>query len=144
MTDADLFAIARAVMGKVVKEKRIVDLTDFSVVTGIRVIPTASVRPVLDGKEYVASETGFGPVDAAIKAVQKLTAPLVNVRLKEYRIEAATGGSDAMGEVIIKVEDKDGNVVSSRAVNEDIVMASVEAMIDSINKSLLKSRNRKK
>jgi len=99
---------------------------------------------VLDGKEYVASETGFGPVDAAIKAVQKLTSPLVNVNLKEYRIEAATGGSDAMGEVIIKVEDKDGNVVSSRAVNEDIVMASVEAMIDSINKSLLKSRNRKK
>ena len=144
VTDADLFAIARAVMGKVVKEKRIVDLTDLAVVTGIRVIPTASVRLVLDGKEYMASETGFGPVDAAIKAVQKLTTPLVNVRLKEYRIEAATGGSDAMGEVIIKVEDKDGNVVSSRAVNEDIVMASVEAMIDSINKSLLKSRNRKK
>ncbi|HDQ06815.1 MAG TPA: 2-isopropylmalate synthase [Candidatus Bathyarchaeota archaeon] len=144
VTDADLFAIARAVMGKVVKEKRVVTLTDLSVVTGINVIPTASVRLVLDGKEYMASETGFGPVDAAIKAVQKLTTPLVNVRLKEYRIEAATGGSDAMGEVIIKVEDKDGNVVSSRAVNEDIVMASVEAMIDSINKSLLKSRNRKK
>ena len=144
VTDADLLAIARAVMGKVVKEKRIVDLTDLAVVTGIRVIPTASVRLVLDGKEYVASETGFGPVDAAMRAVQKLTSPLVNVKLKEYRIEAATGGSDAMGEVIIKVEDKDGNVVSSRAVNEDIVMASVEAMIDGINKSLLKSRNRKK
>ncbi len=143
VTDADLSAIARAVMGKVVKEKRIVDLTDLSVVTGINVIPTASVRLVLDGKEYVTAETGLGPVDAAIKAVQKLTTPLVNVRLKEYRIEAATGGSDAMGEVIIKIEDKDGNVVSSRAVNEDIVMASVEAMIDSINKSLLKSRNRK-
>jgi len=144
VTDADMLAIARAVMGKVVKEKRIVDLTGFSVVTGIGVIPTASVRLVLDGKEYMASETGFGPVDAAIKAVQKLTSPLVNVKLKEYRIEATTGGSDAIGEVIIKVEDKDGNVVSSRAVNEDIVMASVEAMIDGINKSLLKSRNRKK
>jgi isopropylmalate/citramalate/homocitrate synthase-like protein len=144
VTDADLFAIARAVMGKVIKEKRIVDLTGFSVVTGVGVTPTASVKLVVDGKEYVSSETGFGPVDAAIKAVQKLTTPLVNVRLKEYRIEAATGGSDAMGEVIIKVEDKDGNVVSSRAVNEDIVMASVEAMIDSINKSLLKSRNRRK
>ena len=144
VTDADLLAIARVVMGKVVKEKRIVDLTGFSVVTGIGVIPTASVRLVLDGKEYVASETGFGPVDAAIKAVQKLTSPLVNVKLKEYRIEATTGGSDAIGEVIIKVEDKDGNVVSSRAVNEDIVMASVEAMIDGINKSLLKSRNRNK
>jgi 2-isopropylmalate synthase len=144
VTDADMLAIARAIMGKVIKEKRIVDLTGFSVVTGIGVIPTASVRLILDGKEYVSSETGFGPVDAAIKAVQKLTSPLVNVRLKEYRIEATTGGSDAIGEVIIKVEDKDGNVVSSRAVNEDIVMASVEAMIDGINKSLLKSRNKKK
>jgi len=143
VTDADLLAITRAVMGKVVKEKRIVDLTDLAVVTGIRVIPTASVRLVLDGKEYIASETGLGPVDAAIKAVQKLTSDLVNVRLKEYRIEAATGGSDAMGEVIIKVEDRDGNVVSARAVDEDIVMASVEAMIDGINRSLLKSRNRK-
>jgi 2-isopropylmalate synthase len=143
VTDADMLAIARSVMGKVVKEKRIVDLAGFSVVTGIGVIPTASVRLVLDGQEYVSSETGFGPVDAAIKAVQKLTSPLVNVRLKEYRIEATTGGSDAIGEVIIKVEDKEGNVVSSRAVNEDIVMASVEAMIDGINKSLLKSRNRK-
>jgi 2-isopropylmalate synthase len=141
ITDADMIALARAIMGKVVKEKRIVDLNGFSVVTGIGVIPTASVKLVLDGKEYVASETGFGPVDAAIKAVQKLTSPLVNVRLKEYRIEATTGGSDAIGEVIIKVEDKDGNVVSSRAVNEDIVMASVEAMIDGINKSLIKSRN---
>ena len=143
VTDADMLAIARAIMGKVVKEKRIVDLTGFSVVTGIGVTPTASVKLVLDGKEYVVSETGFGPVDAAIKAVQKLTSPLVNVRLKEYRIEATTGGSDAIGEVIIKVEDKNGNVVSSRAANEDIVMASVEAMIDGINKSLLKSRNRK-
>ncbi|KPV63725.1 MAG: 2-isopropylmalate synthase [Candidatus Bathyarchaeota archaeon BA2] len=144
VTDADLLAITRSVMGKVVKEKRIVDLTDLAVVTGIRVIPTASVRLVLDGKEYVTSETGLGPVDAAIKAVQKLTADLAEVRLKEYRIEATTGGSDAMGEVIIKVEDRDGNVVSARATHEDIVMASVEAMINAINKSLLKRRNRDK
>ena len=143
VTDADLLALVRAVTGKVVKEKRIVDLTDLAVVTGIRVIPTASVRLVLDGKEYIASETGLGPVDAAIKAVQKLTADLVNVKLKEYRLEAATGGSDAMGEVVIKVEDKEGNVVSARAAHEDIVMASVEAMIDGINKSLLRSRNRR-
>ena len=144
VTDADVLAIARSVMGKVVKEKRIVDLAGFSVVTGMNVIPTASVSLVLDGKKYVASETGFGPVDAVMKAVQKLTSPLANVHLKEYRIEATTGGSDAIGEVLIKVEDKDGNVVSSRASNEDIVMASVEAMIEGINKSLLKSRNRKK
>jgi len=141
VTDADLFAISRAVMGGISEEK-VIDLADLAVVTGIKVIPTASVKLTLDGKEYVSAETGVGPVDAAIKAIQKLTDSLVNVRLTEYRLEALTGGSNAVAEVIIKVEDKDGNVVSARGAREDIVMASVEAMIDGINKLLLKKRGR--
>jgi len=88
----------------------------------------------------VAAETGVGPVDAAVKAIQKLTHSLVNVKLSEYRLEALTGGSDAVAEIMIKVEDKDGNVVSARAAREDIVMASVEAMINGINKCLIKGR----
>jgi 2-isopropylmalate synthase len=140
VTDTDLTAIASAVMGEVVKEEKIVDLGDFAVITGIKVIPTASVKLMLDGKEYITSETGVGPVDAAMKAIQKLTRSLVNVRLNEYRLEAMSGGSDAVAEVVIKVEDKEGNVVSARAVREDIVMASVEAMINGINKCLTKER----
>ncbi len=143
VTDADLFAIARAVMGRAAEE-RIVELSDLAVVTGIRVIPTASVKLILDGKEYVAAETGVGPVDATIKAIQKITNNLANVRLTEYRLEALTGGSDAVAEVLIKVEDKDGNIVSARGAREDIVMASVEAMINGINKILQKSRKRTK
>jgi 2-isopropylmalate synthase len=139
-TDADLIAIASAVIGEVIEEEKIVDLRDLAVVTGIKVIPTASIRLILDGKEYVTAETGVGPVDAAMKAIQKLTHNLVNVRLGEYRLEAISGGSDAVAEVIIKVEDKDGNIVSARAVREDIVMASVEAMINGINKCLIKRR----
>ncbi|MEM2564090.1 MAG: 2-isopropylmalate synthase [Candidatus Bathyarchaeia archaeon] len=137
VTDADLFAIARTVMGKTAEEK-IVELSDLAVVTGVRVIPTASVKLIIDGKEYIAAETGVGPVDAAIKAIQKITSSLANVRLKEYRLEALTGGSDAVAEVIIKVEDNEGNIVSARGAREDIVMASVEAMISGINKILLK------
>jgi len=139
VTDADLFAIARTVTGEAAEEK-VVELTDFAVTTGIRVIPTASVKIVLDGKEYVAAETGVGPVDAAIKAIQKITNQLANVTLREYRLEALTGGSDAVAEVIIKVEDKDGNLVSARGAREDIVMASVEAMISGINKLLLRRK----
>ncbi|MCW4020702.1 MAG: 2-isopropylmalate synthase, partial [Candidatus Bathyarchaeota archaeon] len=140
VTDADLYAIARTVMGEVAEEK-IVELTDLAVTTGIRVIPTASVKIILDGKPYVAAETGVGPVDAAMKAIQKITNQLTNVRLTEYRLEALTGGSDAVAEVIIKVEDKDGNLVSARGAREDIVMASVEAMINGINKLLIKRKN---
>jgi 2-isopropylmalate synthase len=140
VTTADLYAIARDVMGKVLEREKIADLIDLAVVTGIKVIPTASVKMIFNGKEYIAAETGVGPVDAVIKAIQKLTDKFVDVRLKEYRLEALTGGSDAIAEVVIKVEDNDGNLVSSRAAREDIVMASVEAMINGINKLLLKRK----
>ncbi len=140
VTDADLLALTSAVMGEVVGEEKIVDLCDMAVVTGIKVIPTASVRLTLDGKEYVAAETGVGPVDAVLKAITKLTSNMEKIRLSEYRLEAITGGSNAVAEVIIKVEDEKGNIVSARAAREDIVMASVEAMINGINKLMLKNR----
>ena len=141
VTDADLFAIARTIMGEALEEK-IIELTDFTVTTGVKVIPTASVKILVDGKEYMTAETGVGPVDAAIKAIQKITNKLANVRLTEYRLEALTGGSDAVAEVIIKVEDKEGILVSARGAREDIVMASVEAMISGINKLLIKRKNK--
>jgi 2-isopropylmalate synthase len=140
VTDADLLALTSAVMGEVIAEEKIVDLCDMAVVTGIKVIPTASVRLVLDGKEYIAAETGVGPVDSVLKAIQKLTSSLAKIRLNEYRLEAITGGSNAVAEVVIKVEDEKGNIVSARAAREDIVMASVEAMINGINKCLIKKR----
>ncbi len=140
VTDADLLALTSAVMGEIVGGEKIVDLCDLAVVTGIKVIPTASVRLTLDGKEHIAAETGVGPVDAVLKAIQKLTHSLENIKLKEYRLEAITGGSNAVAEVIIKVEDEKGNIVSARAAREDIVMASVEAMINGINKCLLENR----
>jgi 2-isopropylmalate synthase len=43
-----------------------------------------------------------------------------------------------MAEVSVKIEDKDKNIVSARKSGEDIVVASVEAMIDAINKMMLK------
>jgi 2-isopropylmalate synthase len=140
VTDADLLALTSAVMGEVIGEEKIVALCDLAVMTGVKVLPTASVRLVLDGKEYVAAETGVGPVDAVLKSIQRLTNNLANIRLKEYRLEAITGGSNAVAEVVIKVEDEKGNIISARAAREDIVMASVEAMINGINKCLLKNR----
>jgi 2-isopropylmalate synthase len=94
----------------------------------------------LNGREYTSAETGVGPVDASIRAVQKITDPSVQVRLKEYRLEAITGGSDALAEAIVKVEDADGTAVSAAAAREDVVVASVEAMVEAINKILLRRR----
>ncbi|MBS7623527.1 2-isopropylmalate synthase [Candidatus Bathyarchaeota archaeon] len=142
VTDADLSAIATAVIGGVSEEKKVIDLKNITVVTGTALVPTCSVKIVVDGKEYIAAETGVGPVDAAIRAIHKIIGPLADVKLKEYRLEATTGGSDALAEVLIKVEDRDGNIVSARSAREDVVLASVEAMIEGINKTLIKSRVR--
>ncbi|RLI04281.1 2-isopropylmalate synthase [Candidatus Bathyarchaeota archaeon] len=136
VTTTDLYSIVSAVCGVPEKEKKLVNLKDLTVVTGSSVIPTASVKLILEGNEYVSSETGVGPVDAAIKAVQKITDKLINVRLKEFRLEALTGGSDAVAEVIVKVEDANGKIVSARAAKSDIVLASVEAMINGLNRLL--------
>jgi 2-isopropylmalate synthase len=70
--------------------------------------------------------------------MQKIVNELVGVRLMEYRLEAVTGGSEAIAEVIIKVEDDHGNIVSASSACEDIVKASVKAIINGINKLLIK------
>ena len=140
VTDADLIAITEAVLGKTSGRERILDLVDLAVVTGKGLVPTASVRLRLNDKEYTSAETGVGPVDAAIRAVQKITDPSVQITLKEYRLEAITGGSDALAEALVKVEDTNGTAVSASAAREDVVVASVEAMIEAINKILLRRR----
>jgi 2-isopropylmalate synthase len=140
VTDADLIAITEAVLGKTTGRERILDLLDLAVVTGKGLIPTASVRLRLNDKEYTSAEIGVGPVDAAIRAVQKITDPSVQITLKEYRLEAITGGSDALAEAIVKVEDANDTTISASAAREDVVVASVEAMIEAINKVLLRRR----
>ncbi len=141
VTDADLQAIAEAVIGEV--KKKIVNLEELAVVTGNKVIPTASVKLKFDDKYLVGAETGVGPVDAALNAIRSVLRGIEDIRLTEYRLEAITGGSDALAEVIIKLEDSKGNITSARAAREDIVMASVEAMITGINRMFL-LRERKK
>jgi 2-isopropylmalate synthase len=138
VTDTDLSAIAETVISTLTPGTNPVSLNDFAVMTGIGVVPTASVRIKINGTEYIASETGVGPIDSAMKAIQKLTDPLVHVRLKEFRLDAITGGSDALAEAVVKVEDDDGITVSARTTGEDVVRASVEAMILGINKLLHK------
>ncbi|MFH1328512.1 MAG: alpha-isopropylmalate synthase regulatory domain-containing protein, partial [Candidatus Bathyarchaeota archaeon] len=142
VTTTDLLSIASMVCGKIEKKHEIVGLKDLVVVTGSSVIPTASVKLFLNKKEYVVSETGIGPVDAALRAISKIVDSMENVRLREFRIEALTGGANAIAEVIIKVEDKEGNIVSARSAGPDIVMVSVEAMINGLNQLLQKKKEK--
>jgi 2-isopropylmalate synthase len=99
--------------------------------TGNHVIPTASVKAFVNGNELVCSSTGTGPVDAALKAILGIVP--TKVQLKEFNIEAISGGSDAIGHVNIAVEDEHGHIFSASGSSDDIVLASTEAMVNAIN-----------
>jgi len=77
-------------------------------------------------------------VDAALKAIQTIANEIANIKIREYKLDSITGGSDASAEVSVKVEDKEGNIISSRKSGKDIVVTSVQAVIDAINTSMLK------
>jgi len=136
ITTAELLSITGDVMHNNKFEEKF-KLYDFHIVTGMNIIPTAVVRLRTDGKDYIASEIGVGPVDAALKAIQKIAGEMANIKIREYRLDSITGGSDALAEVSVKVQDKNGNVVSARNAGEDVVVASVQAMMDAINKVML-------
>ncbi len=80
----------------------------------------------------------MGPVDAALNAIQKITGKLSEIRIKDYGLASISGGSSALCEVTVKVEDARGNKVSAKSVGEDIVTTSVKAVIDAINRIMLK------
>ena len=136
ISTTELLSIAGDVMHNSKFEEKF-KLYDFHIVTGMNIIPTAVVRLNTEGKDLIASETGVGPVDAALKAIQKIAGEMANIRIREYRLESITGGSDALAEVSVKVEDKNGGVVSSKKAGEDVVVASVQAMIEAVNKVML-------
>ena len=110
----------------------------FSVSTGIGTVPHASVKLDIDGKEFVSTDHGVGPVDAALKAIQNITGKISKIRIKNYNLASISGGSSALCEVTITVEDVHGNTASSKSVGEDIVTTSVQAVIDGINRIMLK------
>ncbi|MHC1597766.1 MAG: alpha-isopropylmalate synthase regulatory domain-containing protein, partial [Methermicoccaceae archaeon] len=136
LTDADLFAIADAIIRKSTEESKVVELKEVSVMTGNLITPTAVVKAVVNGTERTKADTGVGPVDAAVSAVQRMIGEEKDIRLHDFRIEAITGGSDALADVIIGVEDENGHIVSARAAHEDIVMASVQALVSALNSLL--------
>lgn len=135
VTDADLKAMSETVLGRAHKE--IVKLEGFSVMTGDNVMPTATVKLNIDGTIKTSAKTGVGPVDAAINAIQSLVSETADIELEEYNIEAITGGTNALAEVFVIMADKNGNKATGRSTTDDVVMASVEAVLDSINKILI-------
>ncbi|MBM3213671.1 2-isopropylmalate synthase [Candidatus Poribacteria bacterium] len=131
--DADLEAIVKDQIRLV---PQVYVLEHVQVISGTKLVPTATVGLRRDDQVLEEAASGDGPVDASFRAVERITN--VKLELTDYAIHAVTGGKDALGEVTVRVRQDGRNYVGVGS-STDIIEASVIALLDAINKVL--SRN---
>jgi 2-isopropylmalate synthase len=98
----------------------------------------AELELEVDGEIKKAKATGKGPVDACFKAMRVLVRHDDAV-LANYELKALTQGSDAKGEVNIKLSEH-GHAYTGIGIDSDVIVASCRAYIDALNR-LLAGRN---
>jgi len=93
--------------------------------------PHAGITLSVDGVEHKAQANGSGPVDAIFKAIEDITGS--NSELLLYSVNAITSGTDAQGEVTVRLA-RDDRVVNGQGADTDIIVASAKAYINALNK----------
>jgi 2-isopropylmalate synthase len=106
-------------------------LIDMNVSSGTGTTPTATIKLSVRGKELEATEHGDGPVDATYKAIARLTG--TGSELLKFEVKGITGGMDALGEVMVSVEEN-GRTVRGHGADTDILVAAARAYINALNK----------
>ena len=82
---------------------------------------------------------GDGPVDAALKAIDRLTK--TRGQLMDYALRAVTQGKDALGEVTVKVDFGHGELVTGKGASTDVIEASARAYLNAVNRFLGNNRH---
>ncbi|MCB9032300.1 MAG: 2-isopropylmalate synthase [Chitinophagales bacterium] len=110
---------------------KIYQVKDLEVYCGTNGNSKATVTLTKDNESFNATAEGNGPVDASLKAIDKI----INIenKLEEYLVQAITGGSNDIGKVHIQLS-KDGAFYYGFGADTDIVFASAKAYIDALNK----------
>ncbi len=101
------------------------------VTAGTTVMPMASVQMAINGRSVKDAGYGNGPIDAAFNTIAKLTG--TGSELERFTISAITGGTDAQGEVTVRLKEN-GLISLGRGTDPDIITASTLAYINGLNR----------
>jgi 2-isopropylmalate synthase len=119
LTEQDLEAIVAEELGA--GDEDVFVLESVVVGGGTHLEPRATVH-LRRGEEVVQeSALGDGLIDAAMGAIQRAAG--VEARLVNFNVSSVTGGSDALGDVVVQL-DVEGRRVTGRGVATDVVEAS--------------------
>lgn len=134
--DEDIESI---VVEEILRMPRRYKLVYLNVIAGNITIPTATVKMEVDGKLIQEAGFGDGPVDALFKTIKKITR--TKSKLLQFAIHAITGGTEAQGEVTVKLQEK-GQTVMGQGADTDVIVASAKAYINALNKIEFKKQIR--
>ncbi|MFP3981880.1 MAG: 2-isopropylmalate synthase [Desulfobacterales bacterium] len=126
--DEDLEALVNE---GVLRTADIYSLTYLHVTAGTTVMPTATVKMVINGNEAFCTGSGNGPIDAVFNAISDLTR--TESSLMRFSVNALTGGTDAQGEVSVRLKENDV-IALGRGADPDIITASAYAYINGLNR----------
>ncbi len=126
--DEDIEALISEEVSKI---PEVYSLIDLSISSGTNVRPTAALKIKINGVVFETVEHGDGPVDAAYKAITALTKTKSN--LLKFEVKGITGGTDALGEVSVSLEE-DGKTARGNGADTDIIVAAAKAYIMALNK----------
>lgn len=101
------------------------------VTAGTTVLPMASVRMLVNGRPVQGAGYGNGPIDATFNTISRLCD--THSELMRFSISAITGGTDAQGEVTVRLKEN-GLEAMGRGADPDIITASAKAYINGLNR----------
>ena len=126
--DEDIEAI---IAEEVYREADRFQMVSVNVSTGSDVVPTTTVELKVDGEAIRESGTGDGPVDAVYRTIARITK--TQAKLLRFAVNAITGGTDAQGEVTVRLIE--GNHISiGQGAHTDIIVAAAKAYLNALNK----------
>jgi len=128
VVDEDLEALVTEV---IYRPDQIYVFKYLNVMSGTHVNPVATVGLSINGQEVKSARFGAGPVDAVYNTILKMCRS--QAKLMRYTVSAITGGTDAQGEVTVRLQDG-SLVVLGRASDPDILISSAKALIDGLNR----------
>ncbi len=128
VVDEDLEAI---VAEGILRTADTFDLEYQNVTSGTTVLPMASVKLSVQGRSVKGAGYGNGPIDAVFNTISKLTS--TESELLRFSVNALTGGTDALGEVTVRLKEN-GLVALGKGADPDIITASAKAYINGLNR----------
>ncbi|MFP4309925.1 MAG: 2-isopropylmalate synthase, partial [Desulfococcaceae bacterium] len=128
VVDEDLEAL---VTEGILRTTDVFKLEYLHVSAGTTVMPMASVEMSIHGRKARGADYGNGPIDAAYNAIAALTG--AESELLRFTVAALTGGTDAQGEVTVRLREN-GLMALGRGADADIITAAAKAYVNGLNR----------